>query len=32
MVKNTHVLNGHILSVHIGIALSTYVTEIKETF
>ena len=40
MVKNTHLLNGHILLVHIGIASmrqfqcvpTTYVTEIKETY
>ena len=39
-VKNTHLLNGHILLVHIGIASMrqfqcvspTYVTEIKETY
>ena len=38
--KNTHLLNGHILYVHNGIAsmrqfqcvLTTYVTEIKETY
>ena len=40
MVKNTHLLNGHMLYVHIGIASlrkfqyvpTTYVTEIKETY
>ena len=39
MVKNTHILNGHMLLVHIGIASmrqfqlvpTTYVTEIKYT-
>ena len=39
MVKNTNLLNGHMLYVHIGIASmrqfqcvpTTYVTEIKET-
>ena len=38
--KNTHLLNSHMLTVHIGIASmrqflcapSTFVTEIKETF
>ena len=29
MLKYTHLLNGHMLKVHIGIA---YVTEIKETY
>ena len=40
MVKNTRLLNGHMLYVHIGIASmsqfhcvpTTYVTEIKETY
>ena len=40
MVKYTHLLNGHMLYVHIGIASmrqfqcvpATYVTEIKETY
>ena len=40
MVKNIHLLNGHMLKVHIGIASmrqfqcvsKTYVTEIKETY
>ena len=40
MVTNTHLLNGHMLKVHIGIASmrqfqcapTTYVTEIKETY
>ena len=40
MVKKTHLLNGHMLYVHIGIAsmkqfqcvTTTYVTEIKETY
>ena len=40
MVKNTHLLNGHMLKVHIGIATmrqlqcvpTTYVTEIKEAY
>ena len=40
MVKNTHLLNGHMLKVHIGIASmrqfqcvpTTYVTEINETY
>ena len=32
MVKNTHLLNGHMLYLHIGIAYTTYVTEIKETY
>ena len=40
MVKNTHLLNGYMLKVHIGIAYmmqfqcvpTTYVTEIKETY
>ena len=40
MVKNTHLLNGHMLKVHIEIASmrqfqcipKTYVTEIKETY
>ena len=40
MVKNTHLLNGHMLLVHIGIASlrqfqcvpTTCVTEIKETY
>ena len=40
MVKNTHLLNKHMLLVHIGIASirqlqcvpTTYVTEIKETY
>ena len=39
MVKNPHLLNGHMLKVHIGIASmrqfqcvpTTYVTEIKKT-
>ena len=39
MVKNTLLLNGHMLKVHIGIASmrqfqyvpTTYITEIKET-
>ena len=40
MVKNTHLLNGHMLKVHIGIVSvrqfqcvpTTYVTEIKEIY
>ena len=40
MVQNTHLLKGHMLQVHIGIASmrqfqyvpTTYVTGIKETF
>ena len=40
MVKSTHLLNGHMLYVHIGIASmrrfqcvpATKVTEIKETY
>ena len=40
MVKLTHLLNGHMLQVHIGIASmrqfqcvpTTYITEIKETY
>ena len=40
MVKNTHLLNVHILYVHIGTAsmrqfqcvLTTHVTQIKETY
>ena len=40
MVKNTHLLNGHMLLVNIGIAPmrqfqcvpTTYVNEIKETY
>ena len=40
MVKNTHLLNGHMLKLHIGIATmrqlqcvpTTYVTEIKEEY
>ena len=40
MVKNAHLLNGHMLYVHIGIASmrqfqyvpTTHITEIKETY
>ena len=40
MVKNTHLLNGHMLLMHIGIASmrqfqcvsTTYVTEMEETY
>ena len=40
MVKHTHLLNGHMLYVHIGIASmrqfqcvpTTYVTEFKEKY
>ena len=40
MFENTHLLNGHMLSVHIGIASmrqfqcvpTSYVTEIKEPY
>ena len=40
MAKNTHLLNGHMLYMHIGIASmrllqcvpTTYVTEIKEAY
>ena len=40
MVKNVHLMNEHMLFVHIGIAImrqfqcvpTTYVTEIKETY
>ena len=40
MVKNTHLLNGHMLNVHMGTASmrhfqcepTTYFTEIKETY
>ena len=39
MAKHTHLLNGYMLYVHIGIASmrqscvpTTYITEIKETY
>ena len=37
MVKSTHLLNGYMLNVHIGMRQfqfvpTTYLTEIKETY